>query len=206
MIQRILLASILCLCLLPGKSFPVQAMPPLPSSFYGTLTVNGSHVPAGLPVSAWINGVQYALSSSLLSETGSFYAISIPGDDPATPQIEGGVANDLITFKIENLVADQTGLWQSGSNLALNLTATGSTLNISSEHGSVQKNPAMTYYLPGEEVTITAMPDPGWNFTGWSGDLVSSQNPATLSILQNTSLTANYESTGFWIFLPLITH
>jgi len=34
--------------------------PPLPASFYGTMQMDGAGVPAGTLVSAWINGVEYA--------------------------------------------------------------------------------------------------------------------------------------------------
>jgi hypothetical protein len=85
----------------------VLALPPLPSSFYGTVKVDGANVPLGTIVSAWINGVWYA--------------------DPATPgTIEGGVEGDTVVFHIGGLEADETGTWHSGTNVQLNLTASTS--------------------------------------------------------------------------------
>ena len=53
------------------------------------------------------------------------YSLNVPGDDASTPGIvEGGVPGDIIVFHVGDLVADQTGTWQSGANVSLNLTAT----------------------------------------------------------------------------------
>ena len=51
------------------------------------------------------------------------YALNVPGDDPATPNlIEGGAAGDHIQFWIGDILADQTGIWASESNTELHLT------------------------------------------------------------------------------------
>jgi len=43
---------------------------------------------------------------------------------------------------------------------------------------------------PGTTVSITAVPDSGWSFSGWSGDLTGSDNPATITVNAATSITA----------------
>lgn len=98
------------------------AVPPLPSSFYGTVTINGNNAPVGTVVSAWINGVQYAFSQTILYGTQSVYSLDVPGDDPATPAIEGGVEGDAIEFRIGGQPAQEVGYWHSGTNLPLNLS------------------------------------------------------------------------------------
>jgi uncharacterized repeat protein (TIGR02543 family) len=52
-------------------------------------------------------------------------------------------------------------------------------------------------------VTLTAIADPGWGFVGWSGDLSGSDNPETITITGNTTITATF--TTHQIFLPLTT-
>jgi peptidoglycan/xylan/chitin deacetylase (PgdA/CDA1 family) len=47
-------------------------------------------------------------------------------------------------------------------------------------------------YHYGDVVQITAAPDAGWTFTGWSGDLSGGINPATVTINGNMSITATY--------------
>jgi hypothetical protein len=37
--------------------------------------------------------------------------------------------------------------------------------------GSVTTDPAQSQYDPGQVVSLTATPNAGWYFAGWSGDL-----------------------------------
>jgi uncharacterized repeat protein (TIGR02543 family) len=59
-------------------------------------------------------------------------------------------------------------------------------------NGSIAKDPDQTDYQFGEIVGLTALPDPGWSFSGWSGDASGILNPLTISILDDTSITANF--------------
>lgn len=108
--------------MLSFNTFPALAVPPLPSSFYGTVKVNGSNISVGTIVSAWINGVQYAYTGSLLYQGDSVYALDVPGDDPATTAVEGGAFGDTIVFQVNGRPAQQTGVWQSGTNVMIDLT------------------------------------------------------------------------------------
>jgi hypothetical protein len=46
--------------------------------------------------------------------------------------------------------------------------------------GGVQVDPSFDAYVAGAAVTLTALPEPGHRFGGWSGDLAGTENPATL--------------------------
>ncbi|MFQ5593659.1 MAG: hypothetical protein ACE5HA_05885 [Anaerolineae bacterium] len=100
------------------------APPPLPASFYGTVTVNGADAPEGTPVSAWIDGIRYATTDAFIFDGRSMYAMDVPGDDPATPEVDGGRPGDTIVFHVGGLKAGQTATWQGGTNTALDLTVT----------------------------------------------------------------------------------
>jgi hypothetical protein len=89
--------------------------PPLPASFYGTVTVDGVDVPEGQRVSAWIDGVQCAETLTFLYEGRSMYVLNVPGD--------GGQPGDTIVFHVGELVASPTATWRGGTNTELNLTA-----------------------------------------------------------------------------------
>jgi uncharacterized repeat protein (TIGR02543 family) len=79
------------------------------------------------------------------------------------------------------------------------------TLTVDAEgNGSVAIDPDQTEYQFGEIVSLTASTDPGWSFSGWSGDATGTTNPLTISILDDTSITANFEQVIFKIYLPLI--
>jgi hypothetical protein len=49
-----------------------------------------------------------------------------------------------------------------------------------SSGGSVRVDPPFDAFVPGATVTLTATPEPGHRFAGWSGDLAGAENPATL--------------------------
>jgi uncharacterized repeat protein (TIGR02543 family) len=66
-------------------------------------------------------------------------------------------------------------------------------LTINTEgNGSVIKNPDQDTYLHGDEVELTATPATGWTFTGWSGDLTGNDNPATIVMDSNKTVTATF--------------
>ena len=122
-----LFLTILVIVLLGWIPFSsVRAVPPLPSTFWGIVTINGENVPAGIEVSAWINGIQYANTETIIHDGQSKYIIDVPGDNPSTPGvIEGGEPGDVITFKVGNLVAPETATWQSGNYNQHDLTLMG---------------------------------------------------------------------------------
>jgi hypothetical protein len=78
------------------------------------------------------------------------------------------------------------------------------TLTIASEHGTVTKSPDRATYHYGDMVELTAAPGTGWSFANWTGDLIGSDNPDSVSILGNTSVTANYTLIIHRIYLPLV--
>src|SRR5204863_424458 len=58
--------------------------------------------------------------------------------------------------------------------------------------GAVTKSPNLASYDHGTAVTVTATPDPGYHFVGWSGDTTTSTNPLTLTMIANQSVTATF--------------
>lgn len=73
------------------------------------------------------------------------------------------------------------------------------TVEINGE-GSATKNPDKAEYQVGESVSLTATPDAGWIFNGWTGALISNENPGTLIIpdgVEDTvTVTANFIAAG----------
>ncbi len=102
----------------------VLAVPPLPSSFYGEVKLNGANVPEDTEVTAWIDGVRYASAAAIIHEGNSVYAFDVPGDDPSTLDvIEGGTQGQTIIFRIGNLVAHNSAIWRSGKYVEHDLSA-----------------------------------------------------------------------------------
>ena len=74
------------------------------------------------------------------------------------------------------------------------------------EGGSV--NTSGGTYDEGAEVTITATPDEGYRFTGWTGNATGNENPLSVTITGNVNITANFmqniylDSNGITIKCP----
>ena len=67
------------------------------------------------------------------------------------------------------------------------------TLTVNTEgSGAVELDPVGGSYLSGTVVTLTADADPGWTFSGWSGDLSGSINPETITKDSNKNVTATF--------------
>ena len=66
------------------------------------------------------------------------------------------------------------------------------TLTSSATNGSIALNPPGGVYPTGTVVTVTATPNAGYTFSHWSGDLSGTNNPATLTMTGNKTVTANF--------------
>jgi len=76
-------------------------------------------------------------------------------------------------------------LWQTNVSFARTAGA----------NGSVGTEPAGGFYPIQSSVTVTATPNAGYAFAGWSGDIAGSQtndNPLTLTLSRTRSITANF--------------
>jgi uncharacterized repeat protein (TIGR02543 family) len=62
--------------------------------------------------------------------------------------------------------------------------------------GSVALDPALVSYPDGTVVKLTATADPDWIFSGWSGDVQGSANPAFITMTKNSTVTATFIQGG----------
>jgi hypothetical protein len=62
--------------------------------------------------------------------------------------------------------------------------------------GSVTLNPSGGTYIAGTTVTLTAVANSGYIFSSWSGDLSGNQNPATIVMNSNKTITAVFVSSS----------
>jgi hypothetical protein len=58
--------------------------------------------------------------------------------------------------------------------------------------GWVSVNPRANVYNVGQVVSVTATPQPGQSFNGWSGDADGSQNPLSVTLDQSKAIYANF--------------
>lgn len=109
-------------------ALPAQAGPPgLPSNYYGTVRLNGANAPAGSYVLALVQGNECQRDAvDQDAQYGSVYSLNVSADDPATPQVDGGSRQDVVTFVLElpgggQCPMPQTAGWEGGSSTAVHL-------------------------------------------------------------------------------------
>jgi hypothetical protein len=91
-----------------------------------------------------------------------------------------GTTNPTVVNMTGNKTATATFMQNT---YTLTLTTVGS--------GSVNLNNTGSYYY-GDVVQLTAVPDSGWSFDHWNGDLSGSLNPSTILINGNKAVTATF--------------
>ncbi len=62
--------------------------------------------------------------------------------------------------------------------------------------GTVSKSPDQASYAANAVVTLTATTNTGYTFTGWSGDAAGANNPLSVTMTTNKTITANFGSTA----------
>jgi hypothetical protein len=58
--------------------------------------------------------------------------------------------------------------------------------------GRIDVTPDQPTYRYGDVVTLTAVPDAGWLFGGWSGDVSGNAHTVNVTILRDTAITAAF--------------
>jgi uncharacterized repeat protein (TIGR02543 family) len=98
-----------------------------------------------------------------------------------------GTANPIaITMDSDKSV---TAYFTKDPNFAPSLTITAGS------GGTTNPSPGNYTYDKGTEVTIRAIPNSGYTFSGWSGDASGTTNPITIAMDLNKSITANFAKT-----------
>ena len=116
---------------------------------------------------------------TLTPEAGWVLNTIMDNDVDVTSQVVGN------TYTIANVTANHTvTVTYKVGTYVLTVNVTGS--------GTVAVSPNQPTYAYGTTVTLTATPATGYSFTGWSGDLTGTTNPATITMTGNKTVTATF--------------
>jgi hypothetical protein len=110
-----------------AKPSSAQAIPALPSSFFGTVKLNNANVLDGMVIQAFIGDRMIAQGYTQMYQGESVYSLDLPGDNTDTVIIDGGREGDTITFKVAGIASHETGTWHSATSVQLNLTVTSAS-------------------------------------------------------------------------------
>ena len=94
--------------------------PPMPCRFYGEVKLNGAAVPAGTVITIIISGDEYETTTPAVYGPSTYATKVHPVSSSAYAD---GTA---VTFEVGGYLANQTGSWQRGGNIEINLTASSS--------------------------------------------------------------------------------
>jgi len=171
----------------------VHAVPPIPQTFYGNVTLDGSTAPDGTGVTAEMNGRTAGSDTT----SGGQYSLIIQ-------TIDGDSDGDTINFFVNGYAAGSTS-FQSGAPPTLrNLSASSPlpqhTLTMAVDgQGTTSPSVGNHAYNEGQSVSIRANPASGWRFDHWEGD-VSNPNSS------NTSVTIDGDKTVTAVFEEIPTY
>jgi len=157
-----------------------------------------------------INGVQYTLNFKARADVDRPLATKVQLNADPWTSIHDGIVQLTTSMDSYSVTWLQT---QTGSNFKIGFflgaqgtntvwfddveliadgSATNFTLTSVATNGSISLNPPGGTYNAGVEVTVTATPDSGYKFNGWSGDLSGNTNPAKVLMDRNWNVTANF--------------
>lgn len=128
-----------------------------------------------------------------------------PSYTPGTEVTVTAVANSGYTFTgwggdLSGSNPSETITVNGNMNVVANFGQPQFTFNATSAgNGTVGWTPKKDFYAEGEEITVTATPDTGYAFGGWTGGLTSTINPLQFSITGNTSVVANFVTTQLYV-------
>ena len=101
----------------------------------------------------------------------------------------GGAASS----QVNPLAFTVTSATPTVSTLFVALGANQATLTVREQGaGVVVREPQVNFYTKGQAVRLTAQPFPGQAFLGWSGDASGTQNPLTVTVTTNQTITGTF--------------
>ncbi len=163
------------------------------SSIQGQVLVNGNPPGFGITISG--NVYDTAMTFTIAeSATGNF---SLP------------VSNNLYNYIVspDNWEGSYNYHWNSvvahpgQTGLIIHITHNVSSpqysLSLNSSNGTISKNPNQSFYDSSSVVQLTAVPNSGYHFTGWGGDISGTSNPVFVMMNSNKNITAMFEQNQF---------
>jgi murein DD-endopeptidase MepM/ murein hydrolase activator NlpD len=167
-----------------------QDMPDYNGSLYRSLVPVMYRVTREFPVNGWfthdrlfIHVITNNDADSSLTPDHSQYGFNTA----EYPDGEYNLVVEVFDEAGNSTVDSQTVIFNNGNAQTYTLSVE------SSGGGSVSLSPDGSVFEEGTEVELTAQAEEGYTFSGWSGDISGSDNPATLTMNSNKNVSAQFE-------------
>jgi uncharacterized repeat protein (TIGR02543 family) len=157
------------------------------------LTSNTKHYFSSVPDRTWgwtrlgertVNGEHLKLRFRYVLKQGEVYTLTVSG------RSQRAIMDYVILFNASKVTVQQA----QAAKLIMETPPDGSLKIILDEtRGTVTKNPDKPVYDPGEEVVLTAVPEPGFLFNSWGLDVNSTDNPLTVTMNSTMYIQANFD-------------
>ena len=160
----------------------------------GTLNVN---------INAGASGGSFSISgppdfnggSSLTGQTSNFSAVVPTGTYSVIFSRETGYGISVIPTNFNVSGGSSSGVLGYGATETITGTYTQGqyTVYVNGANGGNTNRDGANSVNHGDNFTLTATANPGFNFTGWTGDVISSDNPLTINnITSDLNITPNF--------------
>lgn len=108
-----------------------------------------------------------------------------------TSNVDAGGQNAVLTIESDNILATQEiGYLGNKGEVVPEEPVKYSLTTIVVGEGTISSSGG--YYDTGSNITLTATPAEGWQFVKWSGSVSSTENPLTLKMESDISVTATF--------------
>jgi uncharacterized protein (TIGR03437 family) len=173
-----------------GTGFSVTAN----YTLLGQVQVTSS--PAGLTFS--VGGSSCTTPCSVNQVSGTQLAISIPSSIPQTPTSRldfdswsGGITSNSTTLSVT--LTQAATVYTANYHTSYLLNAVSNPAN----DATFKLSPASPdgFFPNGAQITVTPVPNTGYKFAGWGGDLSGTLTPGNLTMNMPHSVVANLQST-----------
>jgi len=186
-----------------GEAVTLEAVPNTVyrfSNWTGDLSGNTNPVTLIMNADKSVNA-EFALKTYSLTITAGDGSVT---KDPDRINYNHGVAVTLEAvpntgYRFSNWTGDLSGntnpvtlVMEADKSVTADFALQTYNLTVTAGDGFVKKSPPQDSYSRGETVALQAVPNTGYNFTNWSGDLSGSTNPATLVMDSDKSVTASF--------------
>ena len=178
--MRFILSSLILLSILScGKESPAVTDPVI--SY--TLTVS-----SGTGGSVSSNGGSYNQGQSVS-------ITATPNPEYVFVNWSNGSTNNPLSITVNSNQTVTANFEKRKYPLTVSITGSGT---VSEE--IISSGKTTTEYNSGSVIRLTATSDTGWEFTGWSGTISSSENPIQLTVDESKNITATFEISSLQLF------